>query len=417
MKIAMISEHASPLAALGGVDAGGQNVHVAALSEALAKRGHHVTVYTRRDSPELPAKVQVGRGFDVVHVDAGPACHVPKDELLPYMEQLAEGVAADWSQRPPEVVHGHFWMSGIAALAAARRPEAGYRVPVIQTFHALGTVKRRHQGSEDTSPTERRWLEPGVGRSADRIIATCSDEVFELKAMGIDTGKVSIAPCGVDLGFFSADGPAADRKRRHRILSVGRLVPRKGVDLVIQALPHLRAAGFDDVELLIVGGGGDSCVLHADPEVRRLLGLAAELGVSDHVTLQGQVSRGEMPGIFRSADAVVCAPWYEPFGIVPLEAMACGVPVVAAAVGGLRDTVLDHTTGLHVPPRDPEAIASALAMLLGNPPLRAELGQSGQQRARSRYSWDRVAAETEKAYQLALAGSPAGALPMEGAAL
>ena len=122
MKIAMISEHASPLAALGGVDAGGQNVHVAALSEALAKRGHHVTVYTRRDSPELPAKVQVGRGFDVVHVDAGPACHVPKDELLPYMEQLAEGVAADWSQRPPEVVHGHFWMSGIAALAAARRP-------------------------------------------------------------------------------------------------------------------------------------------------------------------------------------------------------------------------------------------------------------------------------------------------------
>ena len=417
MKIAMISEHASPLAALGGVDAGGQNVHVAALSEALAKRGHHVTVYTRRDSPELPAKVQVGRGFDVVHVDAGPACHVPKDELLPYMEQLAEGVAADWSQRPPEVVHGHFWMSGIAALAAARRPEAGYRVPVIQTFHALGTVKRRHQGSEDTSPTERRWLEPGVGRSADRIIATCSDEVFELKAMGIDTGKVSIAPCGVDLGFFSADGPAADRKRRHRILSVGRLVPRKGVDLVIQALPHLLAAGFDDVELLIVGGGGDSCVLHADPEVRRLLGLAAELGVSDHVTLQGQVSRGEMPGIFRSADAVVCAPWYEPFGIVPLEAMACGVPVVAAAVGGLRDTVLDHTTGLHVPPRDPEAIASALAMLLGNPPLRAELGQSGQQRARSRYSWDRVAAETEKAYQLALAGSPAGALPMEGAAL
>ena len=417
MKIAMISEHASPLAALGGVDAGGQNVHVAALSEALAKRGHHVTVYTRRDSPELPAKVQVGRGFDVVHVDAGPACHVPKDELLPYMEQLAEGVAADWSQRPPEVVHGHFWMSGIAALAAARRPEAGYRVPVIQTFHALGTVKRRHQGSEDTSPTERRWLEPGVGRSADRIIATCSDEVFELKAMGIDTGKVSIAPCGVDLGFFSADGPAADRKRRHRILSVGRLVPRKGVDLVIQALPHLRAAGFDDVELLIVGVGGDSCVLHADPEVRRLLDLAAELGVSDHVTLQGQVSRGEMPGIFRSADAVVCAPWYEPFGIVPLEAMACGVPVVAAAVGGLRDTVLDHTTGLHVPPRDPEAIATALAMLLGNPPLRAELGQSGQQRARSRYTWDRVAAETEKAYQLALAGSPAGALPMEGAAL
>ena len=421
MKIAMISEHASPLAALGGVDAGGQNVHVAALSEALAKRGHHVTVYTRRDATELPARVRVGRRFEVVHVDAGPARHVPKDELLPFMGELADGVARDWGHRPPDVVHGHFWMSGVAALDAARRPDSGYRVPVIQTFHALGTVKRRHQGAEDTSPQERRWLEPGVGRSADRIIATCSDEVFELKAMGINTGKISIAPCGVDLDVFAPTGPVAARGRRHRILSVGRLVPRKGVDLVIRALPYLKAAGFDDVELLIVGCGGDSGALHADPEVRRLLALADELGVQDQVVLEGQVSRGEMPGIFRSADAVVCAPWYEPFGIVPLEAMACGVPVVAAAVGGLRDTVVDHATGLHVPPRDPEAIASALAMLLGNPDLRAELGDAGQRRARARYSWDRVAAESEKAYQLAVAGaaaSPAtGVVPMEGAAL
>ncbi|GKV73809.1 glycosyltransferase [Pseudarthrobacter oxydans] len=417
MRISMISEHASPLAALGGVDAGGQNVHVAALSEALARRGHHVTVYTRRDATELPARVRVGPRLEVVHVDAGPARHVPKDGLLPFMGELADGVARDWSLRPPDVVHGHFWMSGLAALDAARRPASGYRIPVIQTFHALGTVKRRHQGAEDTSPQERRWLEPGVGRSADRIIATCSDEVFELKAMGIDTGKISIAPCGVDLDFFSADGPTAARTAGHRILSVGRLVPRKGVDLVIRSLPYLRESGFDDVELLIVGGGGDSGVLDADPEVRRLLGLAAELGVADQVRLQGQVARGEMPGIFRSADAVVCAPWYEPFGIVPLEAMACGVPVVAAAVGGLRDTVVDHGTGLHVPPRDPEAIASALAMLLRNRSLRAELGNAGKVRARTRYSWDRVAAETEKAYQLAVAGAPAGVAPMEGAAL
>lgn len=417
MRISMISEHASPLAALGGVDAGGQNVHVAALSEALARRGHHVTVYTRRDATELPARVRVGPRLEVVHVDAGPARHVPKDGLLPFMGELADGVARDWSLRPPDVVHGHFWMSGLAALDAARRPASGYRIPVIQTFHALGTVKRRHQGAEDTSPQERRWLEPGVGRSADRIIATCSDEVFELKAMGIDTGKISIAPCGVDLDFFSADGPTAARTAGHRILSVGRLVPRKGVDLVIRSLPYLRESGFDDVELLIVGGGGDSGVLDADPEVRRLLDLAAELGVADQVRLQGQVARGEMPGIFRSADAVVCAPWYEPFGIVPLEAMACGVPVVAAAVGGLRDTVVDHGTGLHVPPRDPEAIASALAMLLRSRSLRAELGNAGKVRARTRYSWDRVAAETEKAYQLAVAGAPAGVAPMEGAAL
>ncbi len=180
--------------------------------------------------------------------------------------------------------------------------------------------------------------------------------------------KISTAPCGVDLDFFAPDGPADARRRRHRVLSVGRLVPRKGVDLVIRALPHLQAAGFDDVELLIVGGGGNALALDPDPEVRRLLDLATRLGVANHVSLHGQVPRDAMPGIFRSADAVVCAPWYEPFGIVPLEAMACGVPVVAAAVGGLQDTVVDHGTGLHVPPRDPDAIAAALAMLLATRP-------------------------------------------------
>ncbi len=400
MKIAMVSEHASPLAALGGVDAGGQNVHVAALSTALAERGHRVTVYTRRDDPDLAHRVHVRQGLDVVHLDAGPADHLPKDDLLPFMGAMADGMVQDWGNYPPSVVHAHFWMSGVAALDAARRYSGGgYPVPVVQTFHALGTVKRRHQGVQDTSPVERQWLEASVGRAVDRVIATCSDELFELKAMGVCGAKVSIAPCGVDLDLFRAEGPADARARRHRIVSVGRLVPRKGVDLVIRSLPLLRAAGFDDVELIVVGGAGDSDALDSDPEARRLLVLAAELGVADRVSLRGQVPRESMPALLRSADAIVCAPWYEPFGIVPLEAMACGVPVVAAAVGGLIDTVVDRATGLHIPPMDPAAIAAAVGELLGNPQLRIRLGRAGQARVRSRYSWDRVAAETEKFYQ------------------
>jgi D-inositol-3-phosphate glycosyltransferase len=399
----MVSEHASPLAALGGVDAGGQNVHVAALSTALARRGHHVTVYTRRDSAGLPRRVRILPRLEVVHVDAGPACHVPKDELLPYMGELADGISRDWQRRPPDVVHGHFWMSGVAALDAARRGPSGAHVPVVQTFHALGTVKRRHQGAEDTSPLERHWLEPSVGRSVDRIIATCSDEVFELKAMGIDTARISVAPCGVDLELFSGEGRAEPRGRAHRILSVGRLVPRKGVDLVIEALPALRDAGFD-VELLIIGGG-DAAALAGDAEARRLLDVATALGVQDRVVFRGRVPRGAMPAILRSADAVVCTPWYEPFGIVPLEAMACGVPVVAAAVGGLRDTVVDQWTGLHVPPKNPAAITAALAALLADPGLRRALGAGGEARARTRYSWARVAAETETAYLQTIAAS------------
>ena len=408
MKISMVSEHASPLAALGGVDAGGQNVHVAALSLALARRGHSVRIYTRRDDPALPAVVPVGPGLDVVHVDAGPARVLPKDHLLPYMSELADGISADWGSTPPDVVHGHFWMSGVAALDAARRFDTqGYPVPVLQTFHALGTVKKRHQGAEDTSPPERTWLEPSVGRNADRIIATCSDEVFELKALGIPGHRISVAPCGVDLDLFGSAGPAEPRNRRWRIAAVGRLVPRKGIDLAVQAVALLAERGINDVELLIVGGASDSAGLASDPEARRLLALARDLGVGDRVLLRGQVPREEMPAVLRSADAVVCTPWYEPFGIVPLEAMACGVPVVASAVGGLIDTVVHGKTGLHVPPKDPEALAKALAELLQNPGYATRLGAAGRQRARARYSWDRVAADTEKAYQSAVSRTAA----------
>lgn len=423
MKVSMVSEHASPLAALGGVDAGGQNVHVAALSAALARRGHHVTVYTRRDSEDLPARVQIFPRLEVVHIPAGPARLIPKDELLPFMGELAKGISRDWEKRPPDVVHGHFWMSGLAALEAVRRVAQGRsQIPVVQTFHALGTVKRRHQGIADTSPVERQWLEPSVGQGADRIIATCSDEAFELKAMGVPQERISITPCGVDLDLFQATGPAEEHERTYRILSVGRLVPRKGVDVAIRSLALLRDAGFHDVELLIVGG--DATAMESDAEARRLLSVAAALGVRQHVTICGQVPREAMPGIFRSADAVVCTPWYEPFGIVPLEAMACGVPVVAAAVGGLRDTVVDHETGLLVPPQDPPATAEALARLLADPGLRRELGRAGQQRARARYSWDRVAAETEKAYLQTFSAKAAARLagargllePAEGAA-
>ncbi|NJC21349.1 glycosyltransferase involved in cell wall biosynthesis [Arthrobacter pigmenti] len=402
MRISMVSEHASPLAALGGVDAGGQNVHVAALSSALARRGHSVSVYTRRDSTDLPERVKVSPGLEVVHVDAGPPEVVPKDELLPYMGALADGMAADWELAPPDVVHGHFWMSGLAALDAAGRKQFGQSIAVLQTFHALGTVKRRHQGSEDTSPKEREWLEPSVGRNADRVIATCSDEVFELKAMGVDGTRVSVAPCGVDLGLFGLDGPVEERGRKHRLVTIGRLVPRKGVDLVIRALRELAERGMNDVELVIVGGAGEAARLDEDPEARRLRALAQDLNVADRVVMLGQVPRERIPTLLRSADAVVCAPWYEPFGIVPLEAMACGVPVIAAAVGGLIDSVVDGQTGLHIPPRDSEALADAIGQVIADPDAARELGRSGHARVHARYSWDRIALDTEKVYQLTL---------------
>ncbi len=394
----MVSEHASPLAAIGGVDAGGQNVHVAALSSALGRQGHEVTVYTRRDDPGLPTRVALAPGVEVVHLDAGPAERVPKDALLPFMPALADGLAADWERVRPDVVHGHFWMSGVAALDAARRVGPP-PVPVVQTFHALGVVKRRHQGAADSSPAEREELEPEVGRTADGVLATCTDEARELAALGVPGDSITVVPCGVDTARFLPTGPAEPKGRRFRILSVGRLVQRKGVDLVVTALARLAELGHDDVELVVVGGSGGTSGVRDDPEARRLDDLARRLGVADRVHIRGQVAQAELPRVLRSADAVVCAPWYEPFGIVPLEAAACGVPVVVSAVGGLTDSVVHGETGLHVPPRDPDAIASALAALLDDEPLRRRLGVAGRARMESRYSWDRVAADTADAYR------------------
>jgi len=411
MRIAMVSEHANPLARIGGVDAGGQNVHVAELSRALARQGDEVTVYTRRDDPDVPERVPLAPGVDVVHVAAGPARRLPKDELLPYMAELGEGLAAAWRADPPDVVHAHFWMSGLAAVTAAAHGGLESPPPVLETFHALGSVKRRHQGADDTSPPEREWIEPMVGRMVDRVVATCPDEVRELRALGIPGGRVSVVPCGVDVEAFRPDGLRSPLDEPLRVVSVGRLVPRKGVDLLVEALALL---GRRDVELVVAGGEGGPA--GSEPEAGRLAAIARALGVADRVVLLGQVPPEEMPVLLRSAAVVACVPWYEPFGIVPLEAMACGVPVLVSAVGGLQETVVDGVTGVHVAPRDPASIAAALARLLDSPEDRARMGEAGRRRVVERYTWDHVAAQTARIYRSAVTRAARHGSRLAGAA-
>jgi glycosyltransferase involved in cell wall biosynthesis len=400
MRIAMVSEHANPLAVLGGNDAGGQNVHVAALATRLVRRGHDVTVFTRRDNATAPLRVVAPEGYVVEHVPAGPPTEVPKDELLPCMEEFGRYLAQRWSEEPYDVVHSHFWMSGLAAVSAARLQAgaagAAAGLPVVHTFHALGSVKRRYQGDRDTSPRERVALETRLCADVDHVVATCVDEVQELLALGMDRRRASVVPCGVDVDLFTPppDGPVRrdPAAARYRLLSVGRLVERKGTDTVIAALSRL-----PDAEL-VVAGGPEADALCLDPEVQRLQALAASLGVEDRVHFTGGLARKAMPAMFHSADVVVAVPWYEPFGIVPLEAMACGRPVVGSAVGGMLDTIAPGVTGELVQPRDPEGLAATLRRLLDDPQRRAAYGAAGPERVRQGYLWDQVAEQTERVY-------------------
>jgi glycosyltransferase involved in cell wall biosynthesis len=284
---------------------------------------------------------------------------------------------------------------------AAREGAGDLAVPVVHTYHALGLTKRRHQGGSDTSPGAREPVERMLAQRCERIVATSHEEMFELVRLGSQPQRLSLVPCGVDHQHFdeTCDRSAWDHvwSRSRRVLVVSRLVERKGIDDVVTAL-----AAVPDAELLIAGGP-ERCRLDGEPEAQRLLAVARRHGVEDRVRLLGRVDRADLPTLYRSADVVVCTPWYEPFGLVALEAMACGVPVVASAVGGLVDTVLDGVTGILVPPHRPDVIAHAVTGLLDAPAQRARFGSAGAARARLRYGWPTIATETVRAYERARA--------------
>jgi D-inositol-3-phosphate glycosyltransferase len=396
VRIAMVSEHASPLAVLGEADAnaGGQHTHVAQLSIALARLGHEVHVYTRKDRDRLPDQVSFQEGVIVRHVLAGPARPLPTDELLPFMGDFGRWLAARWmdERERPDVVHAHFWTSGLAALTAT----AESRIPVVVTFHVLGSVTRRCLGELDTSPATRVGLERQLGTLADRVVAQCDDEVSELGRMGIRRADTVVVPSGVDIDRYTPGEPSRSVRPPatglRRVVSVGRLVQRKGFADLIAAIRQVPNA-----ELVILGGPPGER-LDQDPEAKRLRAFAEHCGVADRVHLHGAVRHEDMPAWYRSADVVACAPWYEPFGLTPLEAMACGVPVVAYAVGGIAASVIDGVTGTLVPPRDIRALALALRGLLGDEVRRMSYASAAVDRVRSRYTWDRTAFNMERVY-------------------
>lgn len=402
-RIAIVSEHASPAAQMGSVDSGGQNVYVAHVARQLARRGWHVDVFTRLENPYMPEVMEWDTGVRIIHIAAGPARRIPKESLLPWMTDFSEGLNRYVCEHDEtyDLIHANFFMSALASLPVARN--AG--IPLAVTFHALGRVRRKHQAQADGFPDERFAIEERIVEQADCIIAECPEDERDLVSLyGADPARISMVPCGFDASEMVVMPRAQARAsldwdaHAFHILQLGRMVPRKGVDNVVRALGRLRNRHGVDARLCVVGGEHEQLNEENTPEYARLLNIAREEGVTQYVDFTGSRPRNSLSCYYCAADVFVSTPWYEPFGITPVEAMACGRPVVGSDTGGIRYTVKHGHTGYLVPPKDPDALAQRLAMLAQNEELARQMGRAGARRAERLFTWAKVGAQLDAVF-------------------
>jgi glycosyltransferase involved in cell wall biosynthesis len=411
MKIALISAHASPLGPLGGPPEGAQGVYVRHLARAFASAGHQVVVYTRRDDLWSAPVVELAPNAAVVHVPAGPPRAVSPAALVPHLGEFANRVAAHCapSSGRYDVVHASFFLSGVAALRLRER----FGIPFTATMHSLGRALQRHPECVDPFPAERIRIEDHVVAAAARLMAGSEQDRQDLERLyGAESRRVDVVPFGFDPAEF-APGSRSARARLGLapddfvLLHAGRLARGDGVDNAIRALAHLRRDHGIVARLLVVLGGAEDADPQQVPELGRLRVIAGAQGVSAQVAFVCARQRAALGDYYRAADVFVTTPAYEPFGLAPIEALACGIPVVGAAIGGIAHTVVDSVTGFLVPPNDPAALAERLARLRRNPELARAYGRAGIRRMRAGFTWRHIAARVAHAYATVLAPHPA----------
>lgn len=403
----MLSYHTCPLATLGGKDTGGMNVYVAELTRQLGRDGIHVDVFTRSQDEHVPHVIHcLGYGNRVVHVPAGPEIPLPKPELATYIPTFVEGIERFAQEKGIhyDLIHSHYWMSGVAA----EMLKEAWNVPVLQMFHTLGLMKNRiAQSPEEVEGDYRINGERRVMQIADRIVAATHAEEAQLEFLyGVPEEKIVIIPPGVDTSRFY---PIPDDEAKEAIeysgcprllLFVGRIEPLKGIDTLIRALAMVRESGVLEKQcysLAIIGGDPDAPAEQMTSEMARLRALCVDLHLEDLVLFLGKRAQETLPYYYSAADILIMPSHYESFGMVALEAMSCGTPVIASQVGGLAFLVQDGITGFVVPGGDPAALARTLTQLIQQPELRARLGQQASEYA-SWYSWDKIVARIRSTY-------------------
>jgi glycosyltransferase involved in cell wall biosynthesis len=390
MKIALVAQHSTPVP---GTTTASDDARVVEMSRSLAGEGHQVTVYARRNGNGLPARAELAPGVSVEYV--GPSDSSADDShLVSQIGAFSQPLRERWSKDRPDVVHALRWTSGLAALSAAR----DLQLPVVQSFDQLGVTERRHGLLPAGAGTERIRLEPAIGRTVSAVVAGSFDEESDLTRLGIPRRSIRVVPTGIDTDEFTPEGPACERGDRHRLVTVADLTAeQEALDILLRAMSKIPGAE------LIVAGGPSREDLRGDLSYRRLAKLSDSLDLGGRVFFAGQVGRAALPPLLRSADLLVNINQHEPSAITSIQAMACGTPVVASAVGGQVDAVVDGTTGILVEPGRPALLAQKIRALLAHPMQLEAFSVAATDRARSRYSWDRIAHETLAVYDTALA--------------
>ena len=393
--LAVLSLHTSPLAQPGTGDGGGMNVYVRALTSALARAGVDCDVYTRADRPGLDRVVRVEPGLRVHHLPAGPPEAVAKEDLPALVPAFTAGVLASQraAERPADAVHANYWLSGMAGHTV--KHELG--LPLLSTFHTLARVKADAGLWEGEGPL-RAEAEAAVIGCSDAVLASCAVEAIQLEALyGADPARLEIVPLGVETAFFSPGDRAQARRAAGLprdvplLLGVGRIQPLKGFDVAVRALALLDDRA-PDAHLVVIGGpSGPS----GAAELERLRTLVQAFGLKGRVHLLPPQPHELLSTFYRAADVVLVPSRSESFGLVALEAGACGTPVVASAVGGLTTLVDEGVTGFLVETRDATAFADAAAAILGDPLLAATMGEAAARRA-ARYTWPATAARLRR---------------------
>jgi len=394
MKIALVAQYSTPVPdnAVTAPTAG-DDARLVEMSKSLASEGHQVTLYAGANAKGLPARADLAPGVSIEYV--GPADSGADDShLVKQIGAFSQPLRERWSSDRPDVVHALRWTSGLAALSAARDLE----LLVVQSFDQLGVTERRHGLIPAGAGTERIRLEPAIGRTVSAVVAGSFDEESDLTRLGIPRRSIRVVPTGIDTEEFSPEGPACERGGRHRLVTVADLeAEHEALDLTLRAMAKIPAAE------LVVAGGPPREELRDHLAYRRLVKLSDSLDLSGRVFFAGQVGRTALPRLLRSADLLVNMNQHEPSAITSIQAMACGTPVVASAVGGQVDAVVDGTTGILVEPGRPALLAQRIRALLAHPMQLEAFSVAATDRARSRYSWDRIAHETLAVYDAALA--------------